>query len=212
MAVTDQNILSDVQSLLAEPLDGGATWPSGQWTPSEVIGYLNDAQQELLSETAIVLTRATIACIPHLLHHTLPEGWIATQRAVWKRYDGRRFILSRGDLWQLNNAYKDWKIEPGIPKLFTDADTPTLTIQLAPAPKVPGQLDILYLAIPTSFDGSGIVATIPDEVSVGLVWDTIQHQLTQEGRAKDPARAQVAEAKVQLVIEAVKLLLEGWEA
>jgi hypothetical protein len=211
--VTDQNLLNEVQSLLGEPQDGGITWPSRQWTQAEMVGYANDAQQEILADTAAILLHATLPATPHLLRHALPEGWIATQRAVWKRAsDGRRFVLSRGDLWELNNAISDWKYQPGIPKLFTDADTPSLTIQIAPAPAVPGVLDLLYLGIPTHYTGAGIASDVPDDTTVGIVWEVIQHALTQEGRGKDVVRAAAAQAKADLVRDALRLILQGWEA
>lgn len=214
MAITDQELLSDIQSLVAEPLDGGASFPSGMWTPSEVLHYLDENQQDIVESTALVLRRITIACTPHVLYQELPQGWIATQRLVWVRVsDNRHFVLHRSDIWELDAALgASWRQQSGIPGYYTDADVPTLTVQIAPAPSVPGTLKLTYLAVPTLFTGAGAAAEIPDEPTVGLVWGTISHMLTKDSRAKDPARAALAQQRMRMANEAVRLILQGWEA
>jgi hypothetical protein len=213
MALTDQQLLSEIQSLLAEPIDGGATWPCGQWPATEVVKYLNDAQQEFVAETGVVLTRpAAYACVAGQELQDIPEGTIAIQRLVWVRTsDSRRFVLSPGDLWQMSHGLPTWR-SGGVPKLYSLADTPQLKVRLAPIPNVAGTLELTSLAIPTPFTGAGVAVSIPDEVAEGIVWQTIANQLTQEGRAKDPGRAAVAAEFSDLILDAVKLLLQGWEA
>jgi hypothetical protein len=213
VSVLDQDILSDVQSLVAEPLDGGASWPSGMWTTAEVLSELNTRQQELLRDSGMVLTRTTVGCVPHLLRHELPDDTIALQRVAWVRAsDGRVFVLDRADEWELDTSHSTWRSEPGVPALYTDADVPTRVIRIAPAASVVGTLRLTYLAVPTAFSGAGVAATIPDDTTVGLVWGTLADLLSKEGRARDAARAQIAEQRATLVLEVVKLILQGWEA
>jgi hypothetical protein len=215
VATTDQELLSDVQSLLAEPRDGGVTWPSGMWSQLEVVSYLSDSQLDLVATTALVLKRVTVGCITHLLRHDLPEDFVELVRIVWVRAsDSRRFPLHRADIWELDAALfsgiSNWRVEAGIPNLFTTGDLPTRTVQIAPAATVPGNLDVLYVAVPVALTGAGAAIEVPDDSTVALVWGTVQQALTKEGRAKDPARAQVAGGLHRLAAEAVRLILRGW--
>jgi hypothetical protein len=212
MALTDQDILTEVQGLLAETENGGASYSSGMWTADEVLGYLDDRQQGVVTTTGLKLTRATLACAAGVLRHDLPADWIATQRLAWVRArDGRVFVLDRCDIWELDAALSGWRSALGTPQAYTDTDTPTLQVQVAPAPAEAGELRITYLALPTKPTGTGAPLTVPDEVAPGLVWGTIGRMLRKEGRAKDTARADAADQRYQLVVEAVKLLLRGWE-
>lgn len=215
MPLTDQDILSDVQSLLAEPIDGGVSWPSGMWTPIEAANAIDHVQNDLMM-TGIVLKRVTgIVCIPHVLRHDLPDDVIQLVRVVWVRaLDGRRFPLDPTDIWELDavlySGTTNWRQEAGIPKFYTTSDVPAGVIQLAPAPSLVGSLEITYVPAPVTVDGSGIPLSVPDDFSVMLTWGTIMHLLTKEGRAKDPARAALADQRVQLATEATKLILKGW--
>jgi hypothetical protein len=216
MARTDQDILQDVQSLLAEPPTHGVFWPSGMWTAAEILSHLNAAQQDVVVATGAVVKLGGIFCTPHVLYQELPDDVIALIRVVWIRLsDNKPFTLHRSDIWELDAALGEgsanWRTNPGIPTYFTDGDTPTRTVQLAPAPAVPGSLVIDYLAVPAAFSGSGTPAEVPDEATVSLVWGTIKRALTKEGRAKDPARAQRAGDMVQMAHEALKLMLRGGE-
>lgn len=209
----DTDIITEVQGLLAETENGGVSWSSGMWTPTEVFEYLDDKQQGLITNTAIVLKRAVLACTPYVLRQDLPQDWIATQRLSWVRMsDGRVFVLQRADPWELDAAAPTWRGTPGIPESYSDSDTPTLQVEIAPAPNAAGTLAITYLALPAATDGSGVTLTVPDEAAPGLVWGTIGRMLRKEGRAKDIARADAADQRYQLVVEAVKVLLAGWEA
>ncbi len=218
MAVTDQALLSDVQSLVAEPLDGGLTWPSEMWNAAEVLGLLDEAQQELIADTACVLKRVAIPCVPHVLRHDLPADFLLIQRLTWVRAsDSRVFVLDPADIWQLDAALAagvgNWRVAPGTPAFYTMGDVPTRTVQIAPAASVPGSLQLTYLALPTPFTGLGAVAEVPDDVTVGIVWQTLEHMLTKEvgARAHDPGRAAVAGERARMIRETVKLLLQGWE-
>lgn len=213
MSVLDTALLTELQGMLAETENAGASWSSGMWTADEVLGYLNESQQELLTGTALVLTRATIACTPHQLRHPLPARCIAVQRVAWVRaHDGRVFPLDPADTWQLDGGISDWRTNPGVPRCYDDSDTQSLTIQVAPAPSVNGTLRVTYLALPTDFTGGGVAAAVPDEVTPGILWRTLGRMLRKEGRAKDTIRADHCDQRFELVLEAVKILMRGWEA
>ena len=216
MSVTDREVLSDVQSLLAEPRDGGQSYPSGMWTQAEMADYLADAQLALLAETGLTVSRGTIVCVPHLLRHDLPGDTLHVLRATWVRAtDGRRFPLSRGDVWEQDavrygGSTVKWRVEPGTPDTFMTGDTPTRVVQLAPPPNKPGSLELTYIPLPASPVGGGAALSVPDDASVVLTWEAIAQALTKEGRAKDVGRAGLAAQIAELGTGAVELLLKGF--
>lgn len=211
----DQTLLSMVQSLLAEPMDGGRTWPSGMWSAEEVLDYLNDAQLDLVATTGLILKHGTVACVPHILRHDLPQDLVQIIRLAWIRgTDGRRFPLDRSDIWELDAAQfsgiGNWRTEARIPGLYTTGDLPTRTVQIAPAATVPGSLEILYVSVPAPFSGLGSPPDVPNDASVALTWLTIRQALIKEGRGKDPGRAQLADGIATVATEAIKTMLKGW--
>ena len=54
MALTDQQVLSEIQAHLIEPEDNGVTWPSGLWTSTEVLDLLIARQRPLLLHPAVL--------------------------------------------------------------------------------------------------------------------------------------------------------------
>jgi hypothetical protein len=209
MAITDQDILSDIQSLLAEPLDGGATFPSGMWTPAEALGELNNQQQLLVAQTACILKRETIACVPLTIRQALPEDLIRLHRVVWVRaYDNLHIPLEPVSRWELDAADPDWRRNAGTPVYYQEDDHPTLTVSIVPAPIAAGSLKITYLPQPTLFLGAGTPSDLPDDLTVALTWGTLDHLLVKESRARDVARSKVASQRYDLFTESLKLILQ----
>src|SRR5437867_3180085 len=57
--VTANSLYNEIQYTLMEPRDGGVTYPSGLYTPSEVADRLNHRLREFYKRTAAVVTRDT---------------------------------------------------------------------------------------------------------------------------------------------------------
>jgi hypothetical protein len=212
MAVTDQNVLNEIQQLLIETANNGASWSSGQWTVQEVINYLNQRQWDFLKQTALLMSRATIPTNPNVTRQPLPSDWITTQRVVWQDMNGTMTEVPRGDGWEIDHAVTTWpyNLEPGPPLLYTDGEVPNLQLEIMPAPQGSGVLQILYVNLSAALSNSGVAFTVPDEWTPCIKWGVIADMLGKVGRGGDPQGASYAESRYQEGVEAAKVALHGW--
>lgn len=212
MAITDQQVLSEIQLHLQEtPADFGVTWYSGQWTAAEVLNYLNYRQYRFLKETYILLKRATVSVLPNTTRQNLPTDWVCTQRCVWQANDGSFVEIPRGDGWEADHALVDWPYNQGTrPQIYTDGEVPTLQIETIPASNQPGAIGLLYAYQPTLLTGAGTNFTVPDEFVPAIKWGTISDMLAKVGRAHDPERAAYCEQRFNEGVQAAQIMLNGW--
>lgn len=214
MAVTDQNVLNEIQAHMVEGVqDGGTSWPSGLWTVAEVIAYANQRQYRFLKETSCVLKRATLVTVPSVQRHPLPTDWIVTRRLVF-RSSGSPAVFTevpRGDGFEADHLLLDWPFNSAsVPRLYMDSEIPNLFIQTAPSVNVSGLLQILYTALSTLLSNTGVAFTVPDEFTPAVKWGTMADMLWKSGRAHDPERAGYCEARWQEGVAAANVMLAGW--
>lgn len=82
--MTDQDLLSELQYALLEPVNAGASWTGELWSTGAVTSFLNGRQDTLLRDTGIQITRpGALATLPNTARHVLPQDWMATRRMVW---------------------------------------------------------------------------------------------------------------------------------
>lgn len=205
----DQALLQEIQYALVEPPDGGASWPSELWERSEVLDAVNSAQRALLRDTHAVVTRAEIAVLGGATSVDLPLDWIATCSAVW-RESGVRYPLGPADAFEPDLIQPAWEAATGVPLVYLDVDSTTLTLRLMPTPTAAGTLELLYIASPTVLTGNGTATTIPDELADALKYGGMAILLGKVGRAHDPERALYCQERADLVSLATDLLLSGW--
>lgn len=211
MSTTDQQLLSQVQAVVIEPPDGGASYPSGLWTVAEVLDSLNDRQNLLLKLTGLRRTRATLTTVPNNPRQTLPSDWIVTIRAAWERPDGTITALPRGDMLEVDLARRDWAYTPTpLPFIWTDGELPTRQINFAPAASDAGLLRLLYVACGTVLAGTGTVLSVPDECVPTVKYGVLADMLLKPGRSFDPARAAYCEARFAHGVQAVVTLLRSF--
>jgi len=195
MAVTDRALLEEIQYTVIEAPDLGATWASGLWTVTEVLAYANQRQYRFMKDTEIVLSTSSITANTGAGNSfALPTDWISTYRAGWKQSTTYR-PLQRSDTWQADHAIPTWEATAGTPKLFMDAETPTLTIQIAPAPDTNGTIELIYVALTTLLDRSGVNLTVPDEFAPYIKWGILADMLSKVGRGQDLDRAGYCEQR-----------------
>lgn len=203
--------MGEIQDHLLEPFDLGLTWPSGLWTLAQVINAVQDAQNEFLRDTCVFLTPAVVVVLGHTHRGTLPPDWIATQDVVWHGADGKITEVPRSDDVEADNARSDWELNAvPVPEMYTDASQPTLQIQLMPAPALPGQLEILYVALGATLTGLGVTLTTPDCCTPAVKWRAIGILLETVGRAQDAEGASYCRQRYQEGVAGIQALLKGW--
>ena len=210
MAVTDQQLLAEVQYALVEPpVDSGVTW-SALWTASEVILAANRRQRQFLKETACVLTRALLETVPNTHRHLLPADWIVTVAVAWRRPGGTSYPLEATTEGEANFADPTWEyVTVQDPIAYTEVELPTLQLQILPASFDAGQIDLLYQALGTTLSNTGVALTVPDDCAWILKWGILAELLDKVGRSADPLRAAYAEQRYRAGVELVRSILAG---
>lgn len=212
MPVSAAEILTEVQLLLLEPPDGGATFPSLMWEPAEVLRYAGDYAQDLQTAVGVHVSRVSWPLAPPaspgVLRQALPQDWLATVACAWlSQTTGRWTPLERAEVWELDAIIPSWRSSSAAkPRFFTEADGELATLQLVPAPFDSGVLEVLYVASPTDPFSS---LPLSGDLAPGFVWGTIYRMLGKAGRGNDPARAAIAKQFADLTAEALKLIISG---
>lgn len=211
MSFTDKALMSEIQASLLEPtIDGGVTWTSGMWTAAEVLQYINQRQDRFLKESQLLTSWTTTAVAPGQLRPALPTDWVATVRVSW-RGSGATFVnLPRADSWSADNGQPTWaSATAGRPTVYMDSETPTLSLQLAPAPTGAGTLSIYYVSVGNNLDGTGEIFDLPDEFIPYLKYGVIADMLTKLGRVQDAGRATYCEQRFDEGVELAKSWISG---
>ncbi len=216
MAVTDQTILSEIQRLTLENAgDAGATWPSGQWTQAEVLGYMTQRQNRFLATTGLFWTRAEAAVTPSQANQTAPSDWIATIFIARKSAAGLYSELPRVDALELDFVLPTWPGATALePSYYYEIDGNTLTTYLVPIPTQAGQvLERYYVALGTAFDASGVTFDVSDEFVPTIKYGTLAEMFGKVGEGQNLLLAQLCEERWEEGLEMGKLIAqEGWFA
>lgn len=205
----DQDLLTEIQYALIEPPDGGASFPSGIWTRAEVIEILNNAQQDLLQRTHLVVQRTEIGVLAGATAIDLPTDWLATGHLVWRAADGTRIPLGPIDTTEIDLALPTWETVPGDPIGYLDSDTDTLKLRLGPIPATDGTIELLYIAVPPDVNGHGRSFVVPEEYLSGVKYNCLGSLLAKVGRLQDPTRAAYCQQRFDLTVLAAQIILGG---
>lgn len=210
MAVTDAAILEELQYAVLEPPDAGVTWTSGLWTQAEVLAYLNQQQNRMLRETLLLVGEVLIAVGIGSLAVTLPADWLRTVRVVWRGADGVVRPLFRSDSFAADQVLSNWATANGVPLVYMDEEAGTLTLHVAPASDVGGKVELTYVPLGDVLAMTPSLVNVPDECVPGLKYGVLAKMLGKEGRGRDEGRAEYAQERYDLIVEAIGLLMEGW--
>ena len=216
MAVTDQTILEQIQRVTLEGSgDLGATWPSGMWTLTEVLGYLNQRQDRFLAATGILWTRVQTAITINQSDQANPTDWIATLFVAYVSGAGVYQELPKLDALELDFVLPTWpSATSATPRGYYEVDGATLTTYVVPIPTDAGSaLERYYVALGTTLTQGGVNFSVPDEFVPTLKYGALAEMFSKVGPASNPALAQVCEARWQEGVELGTLMAtEGWFA
>ncbi len=205
----DQDLLTEIQFALLEAPDGGQSFPSAVWTRAEVLDAVNGGERTLLREAHLLLQRTEISVLAGTIAIDLPTDWLATALVVWRDSLSVRTLLSPSDETELDLAIPDWRLTAATPKVYLDSDTDTLTLRLGPMPLADGTVELWYVARPEEVNGNGREFTVPDDFTPGIKYDALATLLSKAGRLQDPRRAAYCRQRVELIVAASEILLQG---
>ena len=206
--MTDQALLDAVQRAVIEPPDEGANWPSGLWTPAEVLGYLNQRQQRFLQETLVAAGWVDLplpAATPIL---QLPDAWLATLHAMTD-IAGQTAPITGMSRTEADLLIPDWPQSFDRPLGYTELQTGTVSWQLLPPALQDGTLHLFGSWLAQTLDGSGIDLGIPDELAIYLFYGTLADMLGKQGRAYDEPRRAYCEERWEEGIAVGRAMVEA---
>lgn len=210
--MTDQDLLSEVQIALLEPVvDGGQTWPSEVWSRDDVLGNLNASLWAWLRDTHAIVRRTEIAQLAVLGGVVpLPADWMATIGVVWRSAANVRTPLGPADRFAADLALPTWEGTAATPIAYNEQEADTQTLQLVPTNDANGTVELLYIARPTALQGAG--ATIPVDAIFcsGIKYSLLGMLLRRTGRLLDAERASYCERRYDLAVLVTEILLSGW--
>jgi hypothetical protein len=207
MSLTDQDLLLTVEQRLIED----ASFSSGLWTVAEVLGYANQRQTQFLKETHLVAAWADLDWTPGQPERDLPPDWIDTILARWRdTATGDYHVLPASDTFELDHVSPQTALTVGTPSAYRDGDTGTLRLAIAPPPQAAGDVELLYVAVGETLDGSGILFTVPDDFVPYVVYGVMADMLGKDGRGQDLVRARYCDLRYQEGVALSAALLDGW--
>ena len=213
--ILDTEFLSEIQYGVIEAPDGGATFPSGQWTVAEVLAYLNQRQQRFVRSTRIYVGFAHFAVAGSTSRADLQaeglEDLGQIVRVVWETAAGAMNELPSSEMFAADAYDPTWSVdEQTQPIVYNSTDVPTLTVLLIPTPSAAGTLWIHYVPTAPTLDGSGQPLSVPPEFALGLKWGVFADMLGKPGVSQDPQRAAYANARYQELEDFAQRMIQGF--
>ena len=217
MSTTDQALFSAIQRKLNEPADAGQSFFTKRWTHAELVRIAADRQDALLKATHLQIGMASTIAGSGVLEEvaddplvTLPDDWIATVALLRFPTGERPYLVDLGDSWQADMADRTMVAASGRPRICLDAETPSRTLRLIPAPATPAPLLLYYVPRAAVLTGMGEYCTVPDELARPVLqYGILADLLSKVGRGQDLPRAAYCRARWQLGVEVSDILLKG---
>jgi hypothetical protein len=206
-AVTDQELLNEIQYVLVESPNNGASMTTTIWTTAEIIQYLNDRQRQLLRETGVVLKTGTVTGSAGVRRHELPEDCITLRRVAWHRPNGVIKELIRTDPFAADNMSMGWGNTFGTPQIYYESTTPNQVFEVSPTPNDAGYFHILYISTETDLSNSGVRCSIPDEFTAYVKYGVLADCWKKAGPGQDLIRAAYCEERFQEGIDLGRALM-----
>ena len=192
-AVTDQDLISDLEYTLQEPQALTAWVGSEQYSYSGLVGAIARRRDQFILETGLP---QTILTVPNPVatdgFFYLEDTTIDVRRAVWTDVSSKvPGLLWRADEFAFLAASASWFNTPGLPTDFSTVLQQPLGMQLSPPPANEGTLTLF-----TVESGPALVpqtqATplgIPDDFVWVIKWGVLADLFGQAGPGQDTQRS-----------------------
>lgn len=210
--VTDQQLMSDLQLATLEPDDAGATWPSGMWTQSDVVSWINEVVWEFLHRTGLTCEISFIAGVPNQSQYGLPQDTITLRRIAWRAGDSGTGYeeLTLVDTFQQDQTDPTWPAnQEQAPTAYLLNLLQSLTVRVAPTPNDVGEAEITTTVLGTPADGTGIPLPVPDDYVPYIMWGVLAIMFGKIGESSDPERAQYCRERYEEGVELARLMATG---
>ena len=214
--LTDQTLLNEIQVAVIEAPDSGATFPSGLWTPAEVLAFLNLRQRRFVTETRVLIGRTnfTLGLGVERVDIEALGGLEDVFQIIRVQYTDAADItheIPASDLFGADHGSPSWAgSTEDVPLAYSATDGATTTLIFFPAPTAAGTIWLHFVPRLVDLDRTGERLAIPSELSLGVKWGVLADMLGKPGRARGvDARAAYCEARYQEIATLTEELVEG---
>lgn len=201
VTVTDQQIITEMEYQLLEPVAGnyptvGQVWTgSKQFTVNDFLNALQRRRDEIISVSGCTITRRVVPAVPGRTQ--LPDTVLDIRRGAWLPTSGSISPLWIDDVWA-EQAYENSYLQtpPGTPQIITVSAEPPLSFDVDIQPNVPGDYELLTIEAGGALStAASTVMIVPDDWTWVLKWGALADLFSRESNAKDELRAQYCEAR-----------------
>lgn len=200
-ALTDLDLIAEMQHHFLEPVNPAASTDSGQVQrlTERMQEALQRRQDQFLFETGLIRTRETLTglTIPGSGRFQVATNIVDIRRLSWKDLaSGKVTHLKRTDEAVLSSYLPDWQAPAADPQSFSTAVAPPLRIQFGPPPANKGTLDMVSTKTGPTLDRTiGVKLGVPDTYAHAIKWGAMADLLSVEGEFRDPLRAEYCELR-----------------
>lgn len=189
-----------------------APFPSGQpsmplWTQAEILGYVSDAQNELLLDARPTYNYATQPCLIGVRYYPLPADCIRAERIAVQGAGGRELYETSQAELDLYQARWEQQTKRLPTHRFVD-DLDILQFGVYPLSQMNFTAEIWYsqsgpanLTLPSSL-------LVPEILVPYLKWGVVNRALAKDGEARDPERAAYARKRFEFGVALASRLMD----
>lgn len=195
LSETDQTLLSLIEYHLLEPQTPNypLVWTGSlQFTVADILNALQQARDEVLSESRCTITESLIAAVAGRTF--MVQTVLGLRRVVWIPNTGLGYSLNTlvpSDLWATQAFESDFaQSAPGTPLTYRLSTEPPLGFDVDIQPAVPGQYDILTVNAGSDLtDQNSSVLPVPNDWCWVIKWGALAQLFGRDSVSADPYRA-----------------------
>lgn len=182
------------------------TFPTGTWTQSEMIGFLNYAEQEFLQRTGIMKSDDEVVLAPgSTILVDRPDNTMDIERIS---FNGR--YLRRQTSWDLEKEDPSWRTKTtGTPSYWHEDHISNSKIELNKIPAAGGTLRIFADYYPDPYTTTAENIHLKDSWEIYLRWKVLALALGRDGDGQDVGRSHYADQRFAFGVYLARRIVLG---
>lgn len=191
MATTVAQLLAQIQTMVMED----ATFSSGLWSITEIIGYINQASDQFMLQAQVSKQSNDINPVAGTRQYADPANSMQLDRLAFQNIP-----LYRSNVHQLDLSNRNWRTLPGTPRSYHQDHLANKQFELDRAPTAAlvaaaAKINVISTIHPPAVAVAGDNLQVPDFAVYVVKFGVLQRMFAKEGEAQDVARAKYCEER-----------------
>ena len=208
-AWTLDQMVKDIQFMLLEAANGiSGAGMSGQTTVATILDCIQSARDKFVLDARLPLSLHSILASPPPPDGmvTFPQTSVFVHRAAWQDIPSSTWTnLWRDDTWAADKSDPLWTLEPGDPRVYSEAENAPLKLQIIPPPVNAGLVEALTVdSLQIDMTSPASTFNVPDEWVHAIKYAALAQLLSAQSMIQDMQRAEYCEKRYQQAVEFVK--------